>query len=173
MTRGNRKENIFQEKTDYFVYLSIIKKVKSKYPFVLCSYCLMTNHVHLQIATIDTAIWEIMRDINSSYTVYYNRKYNFIGHLFQGRYLSEIIKDDVYLLQVSRYIHLNPVKAGLVDSPIQYPWSSYGFFMEKARSNIVDINWILKYFTGNRKEIYRYFVENIKTENEEENYLEI
>ena len=89
----------------------------------------MSNHVHLQIATDDIEIWTIMRAINWSYSNYFNTKYDKVGHLFQNRYHSEIIEKESYLLQTSKYIHLNPVKAGIVDQPIKYPWSSYGVYM--------------------------------------------
>lgn len=105
-TRGNRRSDIFKDEEDYQVYLTILKEAQKRYLYILYSYCLMTNHVHLQIETTDLPIWRIMRHINLYYTKYFNNKYNLIGHLFEGRYKAELIDNDAYNLQTSRYIHL-------------------------------------------------------------------
>lgn len=135
--RGNRRSDIFKDEEDYQVYLTILKQAMEKYSFTVYSYCLMTNHVHMQIATEDVEIWKVMRYINLAYTKYFNNKYNFIGHLFQGRYKAELIENDAYNLQTSRYIHLNPVQAAMVKTPIEYQWSSYGIYMGQVKSDIV------------------------------------
>lgn len=139
-------------------YMSNLSRVHTDYPFKLYSYCLMSNHVHLQIATNDVEIWTIMRGINLSYSKYFNSKYDKVGHLFQNRYHSEIIEDDAYLLQTSKYIHLNPVKAGIVDKPILYPWSSYGSYMGVYKNSLIYEDNILVYFQHNRG-LYKKYVE--------------
>ncbi|WP_245983580.1 transposase [Ammoniphilus oxalaticus] len=108
MCRGNRRHDIFRDDEDREYYLSILLHVQSKFPHLLHSYCLMTNHVHLQIQTKDDSISKIMKRINMLYSIYVNRKYNVVGYLFQGRYRSELIDSDAYQLETSRYIHLNP-----------------------------------------------------------------
>lgn len=119
----------------------------------------MRNHIHLQIATIDTEIWKIMRETNWLYSINFNEKYNYVGHLFQERYFSEIIEKDSYLLQTSKYIHLNPVKAGIVTEPIKYPWSSYGVYMGVKKNSLINENNILRgYFNGSRA-LYKEYVE--------------
>jgi len=159
VARGNRKEEIFRQVEDYKVYLSFLRKVNEKYPFKLYSYCLMGNHVHLQIATIDSEIWKIMKGIHWMYSMYFNDKYELTGHLFQDRYYSELIETESYLLKTSKYIHLNPVKAGIVQKPIQYIWSSYGVFMGAYKNDLVDEKTILGLFQNSR-ELYREYVES-------------
>jgi putative transposase len=149
--RGNRRSDIFKDEEDYQVYLTILKQAMEKYSFTVYSYCLMTNHVHMQIATEDVEIWKVMRYINLAYTKYFNNKYNFIGHLFQGRYKAELIENDAYNLQTSRYIHLNPVQAAMVKTPIEYQWSSYGIYMGQVKSDIVTEEKILSYFKDNQQ----------------------
>jgi len=159
VARGNRKEDIFRQNEDYKVYMKFLRKVNEKFPFKLYSYCLMGNHVHLQIATIDSEIWKIMKSIHWMYSMYFNEKYDLTGHLFQGRYYSEIIDTESYLLQTSKYIHLNPVKAGIVEKPIQYPWSSYGVYMGLYKNDLVDEKAILCMFQNGSRDLYREYVE--------------
>ena len=166
MSRGNRRGDIFRETEDYQVYLAILEEATTKYVFDLHDYCLMTNHVHLQIETTIFEIWHIMKFINLMYTLYFNEKYNLIGHLFQGRYNAEIIKDDAYTLQTSRYIHLNPVKAKMVSTPVEYAWSSYDVYMGKRESRFVKVEKILRYFENNNRLLYQKFVEGASTHSE-------
>ncbi|NDL67840.1 transposase [Anaerotalea alkaliphila] len=160
MCRGNRRGEIFRDKDDYETYLRILSMTKERVPFKLLGYCLMTNHVHLQIQTMDQAIWTIMQQINMRITLHFNKKYNLVGHLFQGRYTAEIIDNDAYKLQTSRYIHLNPVKAGMVETPEAYVWSSYGAFQSEGTGLPVDPEGILGHFDGDRRKAYRKFVES-------------
>lgn len=131
----------------------------------------------MQIETTDVEIWNIMRYINLAYTKYFNNKYNFIGHLFQGRYRAEIIESDSYNLQTSRYIHFNPVKASMVERPIEYKWSSYGVYMGQVKSDIVNEQKILSYFKDNSRELYREYVEskliNLEIDREIEEKMEV
>lgn len=120
----------------------------------------MTNHVHLQLVTEETEIWTIMKNILSKYSNYFNHKYDLVGHVFQGRYHSEIIKDAIYFAQTSRYIHLNPVKAGIVKHPILYPWSSYGVLLGSRLSKLIDGKKIIKEYLGTDKDLYKVYVEN-------------
>lgn len=166
VVRGNHKDIIFKDTTDYFVYMKYLKMVCETHPFDLYSYCLMGNHIHLQIATLDDEIWKIMQKINWKYSMYFNRKYNQTGHLFQNRYYSKIMDSESLLLQTSRYIHLNPVKAGIVQNPIQYEWSSYRVFMGTMKNNLVKEDIILSYFqdSTNRNDkldraLYKEYVE--------------
>lgn len=177
MNRGNRRSDIFKDEEDFQVYLTILKQTMEKYTYTLYSYCLMTNHLHMQIETTDVEIWNIMRYINLAYTKYFNNKYNFIGHLFQGRYRAEIIESDSYNLQTSRYIHLNPVKASMVERPIEYKWSSYGVYMGQVKSDIVNEQKILSYFKDNSRDLYREYVEskliNLEIDKEIEEKMEV
>jgi REP element-mobilizing transposase RayT len=137
-----------------------LRVINEQYPYMLYGYCLMGNHVHLQIATMENEIWKIMQGLHWRYSKYFNSKYGHVGHLFQDRYYSEIIETESYLLQTSKYIHLNPVKAGIVNSPIQYPWSSYGVFLGVKRNSLICEDNILMYFQDNSRELYKKYVES-------------
>lgn len=158
--RGNRRADIFRDEEDYEVYLTFLELTMSKYPYILYGYCLMTNHIHLQLETKDIEIWHIMRHLNLLYTKYFNNKYNFIGHLFQGRYKSEIIENDAHNLQTSRYIHLNPVKASMVEYPLEYKYSSYDIYMGYRESDIISDEKILSYFKDSSRKLYKKYVES-------------
>ena len=178
MNRGNRKESIFRDNEDYLLFLQKVKEVKSIYPCKIHALCLMPNHFHLELETEDVEPGKIMSKLLSTYATSFNKKYSLSGHLFGGRYKACLIKDDAYFLEVSRYIHLNPVKALMVKSPLDYKYSSYPLFVangEKQRQSqidkclkaIVDTSGILSLF-GNDKEHYRMFVkgEHLHTEQE-------
>jgi REP element-mobilizing transposase RayT len=155
--RGNKKKNIFLDRLDYQIYLNILKEVYEKYSFSLSSYCLMPNHVHLQLKTKDIEIWKIMQGINWRYARYFNERYKTVGHVFQGRYGSKIIENNYYNLIVNRYIHLNPVKDKLVLSPKDYHWSSYRVYLGEERSELISEEEILNYFGGERS-LYNKFI---------------
>lgn len=159
-SRGNHRNDIFKDDEDYLVYLTILEESLGKYCGVLYCYCLMTNHVHLVIETGEINISMIMKRINQLYTMYINNKYNLVGHLLQGRYNAEIIETDSYILDVSRYIHLNPIKANMVLKPEEYEWSSYSMFIGKKEEKLINSEKILSYFhEENKKQLYQEFVE--------------
>ena len=125
MLRGNNKQIIFLNATDYSKFLTILRECRHKDGFELYAYCLMPNHIHLLLKTIDIPPGEVMRRIASTFAIWYNIKHERVGHLFQDRYKSEPVNDDAYFCTVMRYIHLNPVKAGLCADLEDYPYSSY------------------------------------------------
>lgn len=159
MCRGNHRHVIFRDDEDRQVYLTKLLEAKEMHKYNLLSYCLMTNHVHLQIETSHVAIGEIMKRINMMYVIYFNKKYNFVGHLFQGRYRSELIETDAYNLEISKYIHLNPVKANMVQFPLEYAWSSYQDYLGERKDKLVSTEKILSYFKGNDPLQYQKYVE--------------
>lgn len=163
-TRGNHKEDIFRDSKDYKVFLNIIKEALKFYEennYELICYCLMTNHIHLLIKTDDKEIGHLMRRINSFYARYFNNKYNYEGHLFQRRYHGKLIKDDAQMLATSRYIHLNPVRAKIVEMPERYQWSSYGMYIGKRKERLISSDNILFYFKDdNKRKLYKEFVES-------------
>lgn len=159
MCRGNHRHDIFRDEEDREYYLSTLKHVQKLYPYFLHSYCLMTNHVHLHMETTTHNIAEIMKRMNMLYTIYFNKKYHFVGHLFQGRYRSELIETDTYQLEISKYIHLNPVRAHMVENPWEYPWSSYPVYMGEKEDHLVTTDKILQYFSHPRIQRYRMYVE--------------
>ncbi len=129
MGRGNRHGVIYRNRDDYGLFLRLLKEVQNRYPFVLQAYCLMTNHFHLELTTVNDPIWKIMQPVMNHYARMFNQKYGYDGHLFDSRYTSCLIEDDRYFLEVSRYIHLNPVKATMVREPLAYEYSSYRHYM--------------------------------------------
>ncbi|WP_204412969.1 transposase [Bacillus tianshenii] len=163
-TRGNRQSNIFMDVDDYLMYLYTIKQAKKKFHFHLHAYCLMSNHTHLQIETTDTDISKIMHYINTKYAVYINRKYKWSGHLFQGRFGEKLIMDLVYEIEVSKYIHLNPVRAKLVTKPEEYPWSSYrAYYYNRKDDPIITTGHILEYFTDHPSGSYANYIQTPNT----------
>lgn len=148
VVRGADRQLMFEEARDYQRYFDILEYYKEKCQFKLFAYCLMSNHVHLLIQTPNTAIDKVFRHINTSYSVWFNMKYQRTGALQQGRYYSEPINDDRYLITALRYIHLNPCKAGLEPSPgVSYLWNSYNDYQQGC-SQYVDIDEILEKVGG-------------------------
>lgn len=141
------------------------------YPFLLHSYCLMTNHYHLQIETSDIEIWHIMRRLNKLYTSNFNSKYGLVGHLFQGRYFSVLNKNDATFLHTSRYIHLNPVKANIVKQAANYPWSSYSAYLKERVDELLTVEKVLGYFQSSNHLLYQRYVEQVLEEDFQENEI--
>lgn len=160
-SRGNQKEDIFFDDSDREKFLEILKRTKDRYRYLLHAYCLMKNHYHLLLETPQANLSQIMQNINTSYTVYINKRHGRFGHLFQGRFKAIIVDKESYLLQLSRYIHLNPVRSGITDSPVNYKWSSYQEFF-RNRGGLVETDDTLSYFSkskGSAIKKYREFVE--------------
>jgi putative transposase len=160
---GNLRGAVFFEDNDRRTFLEILTKTKERYSYLLHAYALMGNHYHLLIETPKANISRIMQNVNTSYTVYINRRYQRSGHLFQGRYKGIIVDKDEYLATLSRYIHLNPVRVGIVMKPEEYKWTSYRAYIEKkVEQQVVDTDETLAVFSGKRgkaKEKYRAFID--------------
>ena len=139
INRGNNREIIFAEEEDYTHYLNTVQRYKKKYKFKLYAFCLMANHVYLLIQVGDQgSISRIMQSITVAHTRYYNFKYQRCGHVWQGRFMSPIVSQDEYFLAVMRYIEQNPLRAAMVRSVAEYPWSSYRLNIRKKESKIID-----------------------------------
>ncbi|MCD6133249.1 MAG: transposase [Deltaproteobacteria bacterium] len=168
---GNTQQDIFFNDSDRRKFLSILARTKEEYGYILHSYCLMNSCFHLLLETPHANLHAIMQNINTSYTVYVNRKYKRTGHLFRGRYKAIIVDKENYLLRVSKYIHLKPVEARLTNLPGDYMWSSYKDFIHPCNS-IVDTEFILSRLCDDAKksrELYKYFVEKEKSEDIQKN----
>jgi putative transposase len=145
-SRGNRKDTLFYDDEDRMKYLSFIRDTKVRFPFMLHAFCLMTNHTHLQIQTSGTSPTIIMSHLNTKFAKYFNKKYDFTGHVFEKRYGAELLDSLDYEFDVSKYIHLNPLKAGLVEELEDYPWSSYNAYVNGEVNELVDSKHLLSYF---------------------------
>jgi REP element-mobilizing transposase RayT len=159
-SRGNEQKDIFKSKRDWEKFLGYLESAAFRYGAILHAWCLMTNHYHLLLETPRGNLSQVMRHINGAYTNYFNAKRKRSGHLFQGRYKAILIEADPYLVELSRYIHLNPVRAKIVAKPEDYPWSSYGAYVDlQARVKWHKTEYILEQFAG-RSDRYRQFVED-------------
>lgn len=163
MLRGIDKGDIFLEKADYHKFLYCILNAKEKSIFTIYAYCLMTNHVHILINSESEEIGSIIRRIAVAYAQYHNNKYGRTGHLFQNRFRSEAIYDDRYFLTVLRYIHQNPIKAGIVKRLSYYPWSSYFEYTNKNCTTIINTSFALDFFKG--LEDFKSFLETQNDDN--------
>lgn len=167
--RGINRGDIFFDDADDFRFLETLTQKKNNQEFWLYGYCLMSNHVHLLVRENKDTVSRTMSRIGTSYAKWYNQKYNRSGHVFQGRYGSECVEDDKYLLTVVRYIHNNPVKAGLVKEPEAYRWSSIHAYtrMNEYPQGLTETEFILNIFHQKRTEAIRAFREFMKQENED------
>lgn len=152
-SRGNAKTDIYFDDHDRKVFLNILKKVNIRYNWLCHAYCLMNNHYHLLIETLDSNLSKGMRQLNGVYAQFINKKYNKVGHIFQGRYKAIIIQKGNHLLEACRYIALNPVRSNIAKRPEDWQWSSYRDTIGPESSHgCLTTNWILAQF-GSRKNI--------------------
>jgi len=151
MTRGNNRQRIFGDDDDYRRMLMLIEEAKMKLPFYLYAYCLMPNHIHLLMERQQSAISRIMHQTLTKYSRYYNRRNRRVGHLFQKRYKSILCQSDQYLAELVRYIHLNPVRAGMVNDPASFRYSSHRAYLGKDRSGLVDVEPVLRHFGATKR----------------------
>jgi len=164
-SRGNERKAIFKSKGDREKFLSYLKSAHERYGALIHVYCLMNNHYHLLVETPRSNLSQILHHINGAYTNYYNVKRKRAGHLFQGRYKAIVVDKDAYCQELSRYIHLNPVRAGIVDRPSEYPWSSYGYYVGvKKQPEWATVETVLEYFdkdVNKARKYYRKFIEEV------------
>lgn len=165
MNRGNAGENIFSGSRDKEKFLEYVAKAVEQFAVVIHTYCLMSNHYHLLIETPEANLSSAIQWLNVSYAVFYNKRQNRKGHLFGGRFKAILVNADEYLSALSRYIHLNPVHANMVERPQDYPWSSYGALVGKVkRPDWLRTETLLNYFGDTVEKAinrYRVFVEDV------------
>ena len=158
VARGNRKENIFRTKGDYERYLELISRYKERYHYRLYAFVLMPNHLHLLMEAADVQLSKIMQGLQQSYTAYFNRKYDSVGHLFQGRYKAILCDRDAYLLTLIKYIHLNPMRAKIVKRADEYLWSSHhAYLRKKQNADLVSVDFVLNLFDPKKTIAIRYY----------------
>jgi REP element-mobilizing transposase RayT len=164
-SRGNERKAIFKSLQDREKFLSYLESATERYGAVVHVYCLMDNHYHL---LLETPLWnlsKIMQHINGAYTTYFNTKRERSGHLFQGRYKAILVEADEYAKELSRYIHLNPVRAAMVKTPDEYRWSSCQYYTVRRKAPAwLTRNFILSYFDTKptaAMKMYRSFVHTL------------
>lgn len=151
MARGHRKELIFRERKDRNKFLEKLAETHNKYGIQVHCYVLMPNHYHIVLTTPFANLSKAMHYLNSSYTNWFRTKYNLVGSIFQGRYKALLIDTDSYLLSLSAYVHLNPIKAGLVEDPRKFKWSSYDTYLGLRKPEpFMDINKVLSYLSSSK-----------------------
>ena len=148
MLRGIDKREIFLDDEDREVFIRYLVKARDKSSCAVYGYCLMDNHIHLLIEEGHEHIGESIKRITVGYVYWHNLKYSRIGHLFQNRYRSETVEDDTYFLTVLRYIHQNPIKAGIVNNIADYKWSSYINYIEGYEPDLVSLDRGKSYFAS-------------------------
>jgi REP element-mobilizing transposase RayT len=175
IVRGNQRQKTFHDEHDRQSYLQRIEHYRQRYGFRLYAYVLMANHVHILIETKSVGLSKIMQGIQGSYTQIFNRRHRKIGHLFQGRYKAILCDSDTYLLELVRYIHLNPARLKVPEDPWRYRWSSHGVYLGKPTAVQVDTEAVfgqLGSTLGAARREYRRFIEAGSKQRHEEKYYE-
>lgn len=168
--RGNNKEYIFQQDTDKRHWFNQIMELKEETGFCLYAYALMDNHYHLVMQTPNKSLASIMHRLNMGYSKYFNWKHQHSGHVFQGAYKSVNVKDETQMLAVMRYVHFNPVKAGICAQPEDYPWSSDVAYRTNQHG-LIDTDLVFDIFSTDRWEALRKYCDFVAQPNEMEDYL--
>ncbi|HYW77202.1 MAG TPA: transposase [Gammaproteobacteria bacterium] len=149
--RGDRREAIFFDDDDRIAWLTLLGEVCERFNWRCHAFCQMTNHYHLVIETPDGNLSRGMRQLNGVYTQHINRRYRRVGHLFQGRYKGILVERDSYLLELARYVVLNPVRAGMVADAGDWPWSSHAMMIgQRAAPAWLETDWLLGQFSAAR-----------------------
>ena len=161
ISRGNHRQDIFLDDTDRTAYLSYLSECKGRYAIRLYAYALMKTHIHLLLEVSQIPLSRFMQSLLFRHARNFNKRYAQVGHLFQGRYRAILCDKDAYLLELVRYIHLNPVRAKIVRNPERYSWTSHLSYLEDAREGVVDTDLVLGQFGGNKsiaRRKYREFI---------------
>ncbi|MDI6800838.1 MAG: transposase [Thermodesulfovibrionales bacterium] len=162
-TRGNERKPIFKDDTDREIFIDTLHKTNNKYNWICHTYCLMDNHYHLVIETPDGNLSKGMRQLNGVYTQTFNKRHNRIGHIFQGRYKAILIQKESHLLEVCRYVVLNPIRAKTIKRIEDWKWSSYCATAGKSKPHpCLTTDWILRQFAQKKliaEKKYREFVQ--------------
>jgi putative transposase len=162
MNRGRRGEKIFETKEDYWSFINLLEELDEVFNVRIAAYCLMSNHYHLLVQTPDANLSRSMRHLNGVYTQRYNKRNSCDGPLFRGRYKSIVVESNSYALELIRYIHRNPLEAGLVDNLQKYQWSTHKLYLSNAKKwKWLHKDYILKLFSKSKPasiRLYKQFV---------------
>ena len=150
-SRGDRREDIYLTDEDRQDWLDVLRQTCERFNWVVHAWCQMSNHYHLLVETVDGNLSRGMRQLNGQYTQRFNQRHQLVGHLFQGRYKAILVQRETYLLELVRYVVLNPLRARMVESLDDWPWSSFPQFMGQAPApSWLDIDWTLSHFGRSR-----------------------
>lgn len=130
--RGDRKSAIYLDDSDRLAWLAMMAQVAARFNFVVYAFCQMTNHFHVVLETVEGNLSQGMRQLNALYSQYFNRRHGLVGHVFQGRYKAILVQKEAYLLELARYVVLNPIRAGMVTQLDDWPWSSHSYVVGTA-----------------------------------------
>ena len=175
IVRGNQRQRIFRDDRDRLYYLGRVEHYRQRYRFNIYAYVLMSNHVHLLLETGATPLSKILQGIQFTYTQHYNRRYGTVGHLFQGRYKAILCDRDAYLLELVRYIHLNPVRLKNPEELATYRWSSHPAYLGRKGPVTVDTKVVLGELgnsAGQASKAYRKFIDEGRGLGHEDRYYE-
>ena len=162
-TRGDRREAIYLSDADRQYWLDLLGNVCTRHNWLCHAYCLMDNHFHIVVETIDGHLSAGMRQLNGVYTQWHNRTHNTVGHLFQGRFKAIIVQREAYLLELARYVVLNPVRAGICDLPEDWPWSSYRAMLGRVTPPAwLQVQWLLSQFGTNARTAVGSYINHVR-----------
>ncbi|RCX26129.1 transposase [Thioalbus denitrificans] len=163
-SRGDRREAIYFRDTDRAAWLSVFGAVCRRFNWVCHAWCQMSNHYHVVVETPEANLSGGMRQLNGVYTQYVNRAYRRVGHLFQGRYRAILVEKDAYLLELARYVVLNPVRAGMVKDAGDWGWSSYRAMLKPGSApDWLETDWLLGQFGSTRSEAVPGYVDFVRS----------
>lgn len=159
---GNARNAIYLDDEDRLNWLELFNDVCSRFNWICHAYCLMSNHYHVVVETVEGNLSKGMRQLNGVYTQTFNRRHRRVGHVFQGRYKAILVEKNSYLLELSRYVVLNPVRAQIVNDAADWPWSSYRAMIGQASPlRCLQVDWLLSQFGSGREQAivrYQHFV---------------
>ena len=162
-SRGDRREDIYDDDEDREKWLELLGATCKRFNWRCHAYCLMDNHYHIVVETAEANLSKGMRQLNGVYTQYYNRRHDRVGHVFQGRFKGILVEQDAYLLELARYVVLNPIRAKMTKTIRSWKWSSYKAMVgEVVAPSWLDTDWILEQFGKQRKNAIEQYVNFVR-----------
>ena len=167
-SRGDRREDIYLCDADRQRWVDLLGEVCTRFNWFCHAYCLMDNHFHIVVETVDANLSAGMRQLNGVYTQWHNRSHNRVGHVFQGRFKAIVVQRESYLLELTRYVVLNPVRAGMCNMPEDWPWSSYRLMLGQAIAGQTSAppwlqrNWLLSQFSSDPHVAEKAYVDHVR-----------